>query len=91
MVQSNGGRPIAGAFVQLTHVDHDFLPPEAWDAYGSLRTDGEGRFAFDHVPAGPFELIASVDRMQGMDGPRATMSLRLEDGAAVEDLVLRLP
>ena len=90
-VRSSAGRAIAGALVTLIHVDGDLLPPQAWSAYGSTRTDDEGGFAFMHVPPGSFELFAYPDPDRVAEGARASQRLTVEEGAAVEDLVIRLP
>ncbi len=59
------GQGLAGALIQLT-----LNAQESGDIYGShdqVRTNAEGRYIFNHIPAGPYEIF--VQRQGGGSNP----------------------
>ena len=87
LVRSRDGRPADGSHVWMRSID----PVSAigrWNATGSTEAAEGGRFSFEGLPAGRYELSASVASSKHQHGEAIAI---LEEGGRVDDVVLTLP
>ena len=88
VVDANSNKPVRRASVVLSTVEARPQDALAW-------TDGDGRFSFGYLPAGPYQLRASKDGYQaaayGTETPRRPAAIiQLADGEVRNEFVFRL-
>jgi hypothetical protein len=89
VVRSREDRAVVGAVVSLSP---DEIPTGIgrWDIMDGTKTTEDGRFEFDHVPAGRYELQSFVRPVTEEKGIART-PVTLVEGGAVENVVIRFP
>lgn len=89
IVRSSDDRPLDGADITIAS-DEIASCMGTWTADAWTRSAGGGRFSFQHLPRGRYELMSVVETLTEDDaGP--TTEVTLEEGGHLDDVVLRLP
>ena len=86
VVDSSSGDPVRKAIVTVTWHGS----PKSW---ATARTDGSGKFRFEHLPAGDYDLMARKDEGIAIYGANSTRetgeNITLADGETRESVKLR--